>query len=200
MWERATGILDQGCFRRADALGRNGRGPIRLGDTWQTLLRARGPAAAAQPRVELVREGRRQQARRRRRRADARPDGSQLVGTTARGRRAGSVRIGDSAATARGRAAGAGLRVARDGKRAFVYSVRDGRVRALAVTTAAFGADTNALRSAMSRVLKARASAAERKFVPAEAQAKSRMLGRTLAGSADAKTNAQLALLCNLQL
>ena len=83
-----------------------------------------------------------------------------------------------------------GCSSARDGNRAFVYSVRDGRVRAVAVTTAAFGADTNALRSAMSRVLKARASAAERKFVPAEAQAKSRMLGRTLAGSADAKTNA----------
>ena len=199
MWERATGILNRGCFRQGDALGRNGRGPIRLGDDWETLLKRAGqPQQRTRAWSWCVKGARNKRA------ADvavlSQAGRVQLVGTTARGRSAGSVRIGDAAATARGRAAGGGLRVARDGKRAFVYAVRDGRVRALAVTTAAFAADAKALRSAIDRVLSARASGAVRRFVPAEAQAKGSMLGRTLAGSADAKKNAQLALLCNLQL
>jgi len=100
----------------------------------------------------------------------------------------------------RARGAGPGLLVRRSGNRAFVYSVRSGRVRAVAVTTGRLVADRRALSLAMRRVLRAEADNRPRTFVPAEAQATRRMLGRTLAGSGDRKVDAKLALICSLNL
>ena len=72
--------------------------------------------------------------------------------------------------------------------------------RAIAVSTRGLAKKRKALRTAMGRVMKAKASAAPRTFVPAKAQASGRMLGRALAGTGDRETDAKLQLLCSLQL
>jgi hypothetical protein len=52
----------------------------------------------------------------------------------------------------------------------------------------------------MRRVLAARADNQPGRFVPAEAQAKPRMLGRGLAATGDRKIDQRLALYCSLNL
>ena len=188
MWERAVGVPSKRCFFHQDGVTRRGRGPLRLGDGWREVLsragqpqqrgrawswcvKGRGNARAADVAV-LTKKGK-----------------VELVGTTARGRRAQGVLVGD-------RMAGKGLRVKRAGKRAFVYSLRKGRVRAIAVTSRKLAGRKKALKVAMRRVVRAKASAAPRKFVPAKAQADGRMLGRALAGSGNRAVDQQNALLC----
>jgi hypothetical protein len=117
----------------------------------------------------------------------------ELVGTTARGRRARGVLVGD-------RMKGKSLRVRRAGNRAFVYSLRQGRVRAIGVTTPALAKRRKSLEIAMGRVVRAKASAAPRKFIPAKAQANGQMLGRVLAGSGDRAADSRAALLCAINL
>jgi hypothetical protein len=199
MWERAVGIETKRCFFHKDGLTRNGRGPLRLGSDWKTLLRRAGqPQQRGQAWSWCTQGSGNSHA------ADVAvlsPAGAvTLVGTTARGRYARGARIGSRRGVLAGRSIGGGLRVLRAGSSSFVYAVRGGRVRAIAVTTSALAADRKALRVAMGRVLSAKASAAPRIFVPSAAQASGRMLGRTLAGSSDRAATAKLALLCGLNL
>jgi hypothetical protein len=97
--------------------------------------------------------------------------------------------------------AGKGIRTIRSGDRTFVYSIAKGRVRAIAVTTTDFARSRKALRGAVSRVLRGRASAAPRTFVAAnKAQASGKMLGRALAQTGNRETDARNALFCALNL
>ena len=192
MWERASGIESKGCFRRHGRLKASGRGQIRLGDDWQSLLeRAGQPQQRNRAWSWCVR------GKNNRRAADvavlSKAGNVQLVGSTANKRFAGGVEVGEPAV-------GAGTVVRRKGDRAYVHVVRDGRVRAIAVTTTTLAGNRAALRAAMRRVLSAKASNRKRRFVPSKAQAEGRMLGRSLAGSSNAVVNQRLALYCQLNL
>lgn len=180
--------LVNGCYSVTDTAGKRlaekarmkattlGRYLLFLPDS--TFYTAEGPAAQPGPAADFeVKEA----------------GGETFTKTTARGRRAQGVLVGD-------RMAGKGLRVKRAGRRAFVYSLRKGRVVAIGVTTRGLAKRRNALRVAMRRVVRAKASAAPRKFVPAKAQAKGQMLGRALAGSGDREVDARAALLCAINL
>jgi microsomal dipeptidase-like Zn-dependent dipeptidase len=200
MWERASGVESKRCFFRQDGLKRTGRGPIRLGDDWEAVL-----ARAGQPQQRDRAWSWCVKGKDNRRAADvavlSQKGTVQLVGSTARGRNALGVGIGRRAsAIRRARSAGGGVFVRRSGRRAFVWSTRNGRVRAVGVTTAKLAADRPALRSAMRRVVRARADNRPKGFVPAEAQAKPRMLGRSLAQTGDGSKDAQQALFCSLNL
>jgi hypothetical protein len=199
MWERAVGVPNRGCFASRGGLGRNGRGPVRLGRTWRALLDAAGqPQQRTRAWSWCV--GGRANAHAADVAVLSRTGRVDLVGTTARGRHAIGLRIG-GAAPRGGRPLGDGMRLLSSESRRYVVAARAGRVRALAVTTTRFAASPRAVRQAMRRVLHARASNAPRRFVPAAAQATSRGLeGRVLATSADARTSEQLALLCSLGL
>jgi microsomal dipeptidase-like Zn-dependent dipeptidase len=200
MWERAVGVENKRCFFQEGGLTRSGRGPIRLGDDWQTVLeRAGQPQQRDRTWSWCVKGPGNTKA------ADVAVMDTAgkviLVGTTARSRQAQEVRIGARGKQViPGRSIGGGLKLKRSGNRTFVFAVKGGKLRALAITSAKLAGNRKALRSAMRRVLTAKASAAPRKFVPAKAQAKGAMLGRSLAGSADREVNKQLALLCGLNL
>ena len=56
------------------------------------------------------------------------------------------------------------------------------------------------LRSAMRRVMSARADNTPRRFIPSIAQAKGRLLGRAIAGTGNPLTDAALAYYCGLSL
>jgi hypothetical protein len=201
MWERASGVEAKRCFFHQDGMKRTGRGPIRLGDDWRAVLRRAGqPQQRDRAWSWCVKT---------KENSDGAADVAvlseagvvELVGSTAEGRNALGVGIGRPArAVRRARRAGGGLLVRRSGDRAFVWATRRGRVRAVGVTTARLAANRPALRTAMRRVLAARADNQPGRFVPSEAQAKPRMLGRALASSGDRRVDAQTALLCSLAL
>jgi hypothetical protein len=204
MWERAVGIESKRCFFHQDGVTPEGRGPLRLGEDWKTVLRRAGQPQQRGRAWSWCVKGRGNGAA-----ADVavldRGGKVTMVGTTARGRRARRVYVGASVrelrrAGARPVRGARSLRVKRAAGRVFVYAVRGGRVRAIAVTTRESGAQPRALRTAMRRVLSAKASAAPREFVPAKAQASGKMLGRTLTGTGDRQVDAKLALLCGLEL
>jgi len=200
MWERASGIESKRCFFSRDGLKRTGRGPLRLGDSWRQVLdRAGQPQQRSRAWSWCVK------GKDNRRAADvavlSKSGTVELVGSTARGRNALGVAVGRLAsAVRRARPAGGDLRVRRSANRAFVYATRSGRVSAVAVTTARLAQDRPALRLAMRRLTRAKADNRPRRFVPAEAQAKPRMLGRALAGDGDREADARLALVCSLNL
>ena len=127
----------------------------------------------------------------------------ELVGTTATGRSADGVSVGAPASSLRATAglAGDGLRVRRAGRVAWVYAVRDGRVRAVAVASSSLARRPAALRAAIARLRAAKATNATPEYVPGEAETATRgaLAGRSLAGSSDPRLNAALALLCHLQ-
>jgi microsomal dipeptidase-like Zn-dependent dipeptidase len=190
MWERASGIEAKRCFFHKDPVTRRGRGPLRLGDSWQTLLRragqpqqrgrawswcVKGPGNARAADVAVLSRGGK----------------VELVGSTARGRDVRGVKVG-------ARSSRRGTRVRFSGKQAFVSVVRGGRVRAVAVTTAKLAHDRKTLRADVARLLAAKASTAPRTFVPAAAQASGRFAGRVLAGTTNDRLNSAFALLCGL--
>jgi hypothetical protein len=200
MWERASGIESKRCSFSRDGLKRTGRGPLRLGDPWRKVLERAGQPQQRGRAWSWCVKGKANTTA-----ADVAvldQEGTvELVGSTAVGRNALGVGVGRSAAAVhRARHAGDGLLVRRSGNRAFVFATAKGRVRAVAVTTSRFASRQSALRLAMRRLLRATADNRPRKFVPAEAQATPRMLGRPLAGVGDQATNAKLALLCSLNL
>jgi hypothetical protein len=117
----------------------------------------------------------------------------ELIGSTARGRTAAGVGIGAPARALSGtRAARGGLRV----KGRLVFAVERGRVAAVAVASRSLARRPHALRAALRRLQTATATRASRAFRPGAASA--RPTGRTLAGTADPRLNAALALLCSL--
>ena len=198
MWERASGIRTPNCRPQRFRVNARGLGRIRLGAKWEDVLRVngqpqqrdrawtwcvRGPGNGSKADVaELTAGGR-----------------VELAGSTALTRSADGVPVGARAARLRGvRSVGGGV-FARDGRASsFVYSVSGGRVRAVAVATRALARNASALRAAMSRLLKARATQATRRFEPNTAQGSARITGATFAGSRDSRVNEALAVLCGL--
>jgi microsomal dipeptidase-like Zn-dependent dipeptidase len=201
MWERADGVPNFSCHIVKSPITARGRGPLRLGRDWRTLLRQAGqPQQRGRAWTWCVR-GKLNRAR-----ADvavlSQSGKVELVGSNARGRIAGGVRVGSRAGTlGRTHSAGRGVRFRRTGGAAWVYVVSGGRVRAVGVATRTLARQPKQLRTAARRLLTAKATAAPRAFVPSQAQAASRkqLEGRTLAGTSDPKLNEALALLCGLQ-
>jgi hypothetical protein len=187
MWERASGVPSRGCARRHGVLKPTGRGPIRLGARWQSLLeRAGQPQQRTRTWSWCVRGKRNRDA------ADVAVLGKDgvvdLVGSTATTRTALGTTVG-------GAAAADGLRLRRHRGRTYAFLAEAGRVRAIGVTTLR---GRRAIGAAMNRVVAAKASNRPRRFVPAKAQAEGRLLGRALASSGNATIDARLALFCNL--
>jgi microsomal dipeptidase-like Zn-dependent dipeptidase len=198
MWERADGIPAPGCTSPNGRVTSRGLGPLRLGVRWPTLLRRAGqPQQRTRVWTWCVRGGGTDVAE-----LD-RSGRVELIGSTARGRTAAGVRIGAPVrALPRTRAAGGGLRVRGTRRGTLVFAVQRGRVRTVAVASRSLARRPPALRAALRRLQAATATRAPRAFRPSAAQAAAggRPTGRTLAGTADPRLNAALALLCSLQM
>ena len=148
-WERVEGVPSGGLPAR-EQVTRRGVGSLRLRDSASRLLRRSG-----QPRVRGNRawswsvRGKRNRGNRVAA-ALTRAGDVALVGTDVNGSDARRVRVGDAASRLRGRARkmGTGLFVRDAGRRArFVYGVRSGRVRFVAVATREAAGDRRVLRS-----------------------------------------------------
>ena len=190
MWERADGIRVPRCADSDHRLTRSGRGALRLGIGWRALLRGAGQPQQRTRAWSWCVGGKRNVSA-----ADvaelSRSGVVELVGSTARGRSAGGVAVGS-------RLKGAG--VVTRGR--WAYFVRGGRVRAVAVAARGLARHPKALRVAMGRVLRAKATSTKRRFVPNPAAAAAGAggpTGKPLAGTSDPKLNAALIMLCNLQ-
>jgi hypothetical protein len=195
MWERASGVRVRVCPAATGFIDVGGLGPIRLGANWEALLKRAGQPQQRNRAWSWCVDGRHN-----RHAADvavlSKAGKVQMVGSTARGRTAGGVKVGDDA----GDLGPGKMVIASTGSYAWVYAIRAGKVRAVAVADSSLASSPAALRAAMRRVLSAKATSIPRRFIPAKAQAKGRFLGRALAGSEDAQANARLTLLCNLAL
>jgi len=200
MWERADGIRTPGCHRARATVTRRGLGQLRLRRGWETLLRRAGqPQQRSRAWSWCVRGKRNGHA------ADvaelSKGGRVELVGSTARGRSAGKVAVGARVRRVRrvARSIGRGLYVrrARRGAR-FVYAVRGGRVRAVAVATRSLARRRSSLRAAMKRLRKARGSQARPVFVANATAGSARPTGHTLAGTSDPRLNRALVLLCSV--
>ena len=164
MWERAGGVVSPRCASPRSAVGRRGRGSIRLGSDWQTLLRRAGQPQQRSRAWSWCVAGKGNA-----RAADVAvlDDGGRvrLVGSTARGRSAGGVPVGSRAsrlpASARRVRGVAGVRVRRLGSASWVYVLRGGRVRAVATASRSLVRAPVALRRA-ARLLRPPAQAARR--------------------------------------
>ncbi|MFL5909651.1 MAG: Coagulation factor 5/8 type domain-containing protein [Gaiellaceae bacterium] len=204
MWERADGVRSPACASPDGEITASGHRPLRIGDSWQTLLRAAG-----QPQQRTRAWSWCVGGERNRNAADVaeltQSGTVELVGSTARGRSAGGVAIGKRARTLRAvRRAGGGVRFRRTRQGAWVYAVKGGRVTAVAVASQKLAANRTALRAAMQRLLAAKASPIRPGFVPSDAEAQGlaagQPTGKTLAGTSSPRLNAALALLCGLGL
>jgi hypothetical protein len=202
MWERADGVPAPDCAAAVRSLSPRGLGALRLGEDWRTLLRRSGQPQQRTRAWSWCTKGRLNRGA-----ADVAvlSDAGtvQLVGSTARGRRAAGIAVGATAARlARStRSIGAGVRTRVAGRVAWVYVVRRGRVRAVGLASRALARRPVALRLAAVRLLSARATQATPGFAPSPAQAASHgaVTGQTLAGSSNPRLNSALALLCHLQ-
>lgn len=190
MWERAEGVRSRGCKPTSGHVNARGLGRIRLGARWESLLRragqpqqrdrawswcVRGPQNKRGADVaELNRRGR-----------------VELVGSTARGRPADGIAVGARARRLGPGAdpAGQGVFTRNEGGATYAYAVRGGRVRAVAVATAALAGDPGKLRGAMRRLRAAKATNARPKFVPNQAPGATRLSGTNLAGASDPRLN-----------
>jgi hypothetical protein len=199
MWERADGIRAPGCSAGPLRAGVSGLGPIRLGASWEQLLRTAGQpqqrtrawswcvggVAGAGGAADV---------------AELSPGGLvELAGSTARGRSAGGVGVGASAARARRGASsvGGGVLVRRTRSATYVYKLRGRRVGAVAVASRSLRG--GALRGAMGRLASASASQAPRGFVPNATPESQQITGSNLVGTGnDGRLNSALALLCGL--
>jgi hypothetical protein len=201
MWERAEGIRAPRCASPTGRVTSRGLGRMRLGVSWTALLRRAGqPRQRTRAWTWCVRGAGNERA------ADVavldRSGKVELIGSTARGRTAAGVGIGAPARALSGsRAAGGGLHVRATRRGTLVFAVQRGRVTAVAVASRSLARRPDALRAALRRLQAATATPAPRAFRPAAAQAAAdgRPTGRPLAGTADPRLNAALALLCSLQ-
>jgi hypothetical protein len=199
MWERADGIRAPRC--RPQDLGQSaaGIGPVRLGDSWETLLRRAGQPQQRKRVWTWCAVGRRNRTA-----ADVaqlNPAGKvELAGSTARGRGTRGVEVGAAVKRLHGVATGAGhgLFVRRARRAVFVWAVRHGRVKAVAVATRALARSPSALRAAMKRVTRAHASQAKRTFIPNPTAGSTKLTGAALAATSDPRLNRALAALCGL--
>jgi microsomal dipeptidase-like Zn-dependent dipeptidase len=203
MWERAEGIRAAGCNRARVGVSSKGLAGLRLGSDWQTLLRSAGQPQQRTRAWTWCANGAPNRTA-----ADVavlNDAGTvDLVGSTARGRSASGFAVGAGAARVirRTRSIGAGVRVRSAGRVTWVYAVRRGRIRTVAVATRRLARSRTALRRAVRLMLSAKAAQTQREFVPNAAQAaaaRTAPTGQTLAGSSNPRLNTALALLCHLQ-
>jgi hypothetical protein len=201
MWERASGVPHPGCARSDGEIKAHGFNHLRLGDGWVALLRRAG-----QPQTRGLAWSWCVAGSRNRHAADVAvlSNGGtvELVGSTARDRTARRVSVGDGAATLPPTTAvGGGVRVIESGSGAWVFAVRRGTIRAVAVASRQLAKRPAALRRAVRRLLAARASQAKPAFKPnATAAASASPGGKVLAGASDPRLNAAFAYLCSMQL
>jgi rhodanese-related sulfurtransferase len=197
MWERADGIRAPGCRPQDVRLTDAGLGPVRLGDPWETLLRRAGQPQQRTRVWTWCAVGRRNGHA-----ADVAELSNagkvELAGSTGHGRGMLGIEVASRATRLRGVATsvGHGLFV-RSGRHAsFVWAVRHGHVKAVAVATSTLAGSAGALRSAMKRVMNAHASQAKRIFVPNATPGSARLTGANLAATSDPRLNRALAVLC----
>ena len=198
MWERASGFRTPNCRPQRFRVNARGLGRLRLGMKWEDVLRVDGqPQQRTRAWTWCVRgKGNGSKADVAELTAAGRVE---LAGSTALTRSADGIPVGAPAGRLRGlRSAGGGLFV-RDGRSSsFVYAVSGGRVTAVAVATRALARSSTELRTAMRRLVKARATQAKRTFEPNSAAESARITGATFAGSRDSQVNQALAVLCGL--
>jgi hypothetical protein len=198
MWERAVGVRTHGCRARRGRVTAQGLPRLRLGTTWEKLLRRAGQPQQRRRAWSWCVDGAGN-----RRAADVAELSSggrvELVGSTALGRSAGGISVGASAADLRSgaRSLGGGVFVRTVGPATFVYQMRAGRVGAVGVASRALAGRPADLRRAMRRVGAARATNAAHRFVP-NPKAGSRLTGTTLAGSSDPRLDRAFVMLCAL--
>ncbi|MEA2272990.1 MAG: hypothetical protein QOI98_1698 [Solirubrobacteraceae bacterium] len=206
MWERASGIDTPRCASSHGGLTTHGRGAVRLGDDWQTLLRHAGQPQQRTRAWSWCVSGKRNASA-----ADVAvlsPAGTvELVGSTARGRKAGGVAVGTSAKrlSKTTKSMGKGLRVRRRGGISWIYFVRRGRVSAVAVASRTLAKRRSALRADVKLLRAAKATQTTPEFVPSDATAKAvaaggAPTGETLAGSTNPQLTSAMLLLCMLQM
>jgi hypothetical protein len=125
----------------------------------------------------------------------------ELVGSTAVHREGGGTAIGTPVAKVRDRThkIAPGLYVRHRGGGIYVYAIRKGHVRAVAVTTASLERRTGALRAAMYRLLTAKASHAKRRYVGNATAGSQRLKGASLIETSDPRLNRAMARLCGLR-
>lgn len=199
MWERASGIRTPNCRPQRFRVNARGLGRLRLGMRWEDVLRVDGqPQQRTRAWTWCVRgSGNRTKADVAELTAAGRVE---LAGSTALTRSADGVPVGARSSRLRGvRPIGGGVFVRHGRASSFVYSVRRGRVRAVAVATRALARRPAALRAAMARLVKARATQAPRRFEPNATQRAARATGVTFAGSSDTQINEALAVLCGMR-
>jgi hypothetical protein len=197
MWERAGGVRSPACARSDGEIKAHGFNRLRLGDDWVKLLQRAGQPQTRGRAWSWCVAGKRNS-----RAADvaelSKAGKVELVGSTGRGRAGRRVDVGQTTPVTGAQAIGSGVLLDR-GKTNWVFAVHDGRVRAVAVASAALAAKPKRLRAAMARLLAARASQAKRVFEPNTA-AQAALSGHVLAGTGDSRLNAAFALLCSAQL
>jgi hypothetical protein len=196
MWERANGVRSPGCARSDGEVKAHGFNRLRLGGDWVELLQRAGQPQTRSRAWAWCVAGKRNRAA-----ADVAELTSsgkvELVGSTARGRAARGVDVGQSRPVTGAQPIGDGILLDR-GRANWVFAVRDGRVRAVAVASDRLATRPKKLRAAMARLLAARTTQARRVF---HANAAARSAGNTLfAGSSDSRLNAAFAFLCSAQL
>jgi hypothetical protein len=140
MWERAEGVDGDECVPKKAKFTRRGLGALRLGASAKALVKAAGqPEARTRRGFEFCVAGTQRTVEA----GLGRKGRLRVIGTTARGHRAGGVRPGD-------RRPGKGLVVRRAGaKRSFVYGVRNGRVRFVGLAPAKLAGRPAALQRAV---------------------------------------------------
>ena len=205
MWERADGVPSPGCHEAIGPLPSRGRGALKLGMGWQPLLRTLGqPQQRGRAWSWCVRGRQNKNAADV---AELTPGGTvELIGTTAHGRNVAGIRVATkpSRKLRRARSAGAGVRYRITKGGTYVWVVRKGRVRGVAVATRSLGRRPKELRRVVARMMSAKATQVRPQFVPsaptATAAAAGRLRGRSLAETTDATTNKKLLFYCALQL
>lgn len=200
MWERADGIKAPNCRARLMRVKRGGLRNIRLRVGWAKLLKAAGQPQQRNRAWSYCVRGKKNK-----RAADVAElnmkGNVELVGTTARGRRAGGIRVGSRVKSlpASVHKMSPGIYMGRKSKSSvFVYHVMGGHVRIAATATRKLAKHPKQLRMAMKRVLHARGSQAPRKFVANPSAISQRLSGSTLAGSNNPQLNRTLHMLCTL--
>jgi hypothetical protein len=122
----------------------------------------------------------------------------ELAGSTASGRAAGGVAVGNRASALDGtRSVGGGVRIAKGGPD-FVYSVRGGRVDFVGVATGRLAGKASKLKGAVRRARKAEATNAKRKFVPNPSPPAAQRAGSNFNLTSDPETDRAFQLLCQL--
>jgi hypothetical protein len=203
MWERAEGIPVRKCSPSDAEIHAAGFRRLHVGDGWVRVLKRAGQPqqrnrawswcvgghhnAHAADVAEFTKAGK-----------------VELIGSTGAGRAGDGFEMGEPASglPAFAQTISAHVRLVQVGSGNWVFGVHDGRISALAVASRRLASNHAALRTAMKRLLGAKASQAKHVFEanPAAAAARAALHGNVLAGASDPRLNAALAMLCSMQL